>query len=126
MDLVCFALVLLFDEEGETDGRFQVRSSQASPVGRFCFCLLLLLVCLFVVVLFVVFFLGGGGEGCRTIALYAVFFFFFFFCANPPVNSVRTINPMIEDTLRMKMKRSSIFLHFSPGHYVTSSVMFEQ
>ena len=37
-------------------------------------------------------------------SLFDLDFFFFFFGANPPVNNVRIINPMIEDTLRMKMK----------------------
>ena len=38
-------------------------------------------------------------KGCLLLLL-------LFYCANPPVNSVRIINPMTEDTLRMKMKVS--------------------
>ena len=53
-----------------------------------------------------VFFVGGGGGVC-CFCLFVCFVLFvgFFFCANPlplPVTSVRIINPMIEDTLRMK------------------------
>ena len=50
----------------------------------------------------------GPGE-LLSLFLFSLFFFFFF-CANPPVNSVRIINPMIEDTLRMKMKMKSCLL----------------
>ena len=53
----------------------------------------------------------------RTIALYAVSFFFSF-CANPSVNSVRIINSMIEDFLRMKMKNLSYML-VNTGHRFT-------